>query len=299
MSRSPLASLVAICLTPGIGGITLRALLDHFGDSESILRAAPQALCGVPGVGPRTAAALHAADPAQAAAAITRWEAAGLTLLTWTHPRYPAALYALRDAPPLLFCRGRLLAEDAQAIAIVGTRQPTPAGRALAEQMGHALAARGWTVVSGLAWGVDFAAHSGALRAGRSLAVLGGGLEVAQTSQKAALAARISAQGALLSELHPGTIPAAPGLVARNRIISGLSKAVIVIEAGANSGSLHTARFAVHQERGIFAVDNGLAGNANLLASGARPLAPDFADWEDLHTTLSTLPGSPAQPRLF
>jgi DNA processing protein len=290
VSISPLARLVALCLTPGIGGVTLRALFEHFGDIDAVWGATPEALCSVPGIGPRTAAAIRAADPARTSAEIARWEASGLTLLTWTHPHYPAALYKLHDAPPLLFCRGRLRPEDAQAVAIVGTRKPSPRGRALAETLGHELGARGWTVISGLAWGVDVAAHSGALRTGRTIAVLGGGLNLAQPGKKAALVSRIEAQGALLSELHPQTVPAASGLVARNRIISGLSQAVIVVEAEADSGSLYTARFAARQARTVFAVDNGLSGNASLLAGGAHPIPPDFADWDGLHTRLSAPP---------
>ncbi len=279
------AALVGLCLVPGIGGVTLRALLRQFGTVETIRGASPAALQTVPGVGPRIAQAIQDIDPETTAARIARWRAAGIGLLTWSDLRYPARLHALPDAPPLLFTRGQLPLPHEDTLAVVGTRHPTPAARRLAEALGAALAARGWIIVSGLAWGVDIAAHTGALQAGQTVAVLGGGLGRIQP-KKYALAGRIEAHGLLLSEQPPETPPSPPGLVARNRLISGLSRATIVIEAGENSGSLYTARFAYRQGRPLYAVENSSAGNAALLASGAIPIPPDAPDWDRLDAQL-------------
>ncbi len=268
------ALLIGLCLVPGIGGVTLRRLLDRFGSVAAIREATPALLDSVPGVGPRITAALQAIDPAAVDARITRWTTSGITLLTWSDLRYPDRLFALPDAPPLLFCRGSLPLPHEDTVAIVGTRHPTPASRHLAEDLGEALAARGWIVVSGLAWGVDTAAHSGALRAGRTVAILGGGINRIPEKQQD-LARRIAASGLVCSELPPEVTPAPAGLVARNRLISGMSRAVIVIEAGETSGSLYTARFAYKQGRPILAVPNGSAGNTRLLENGAQPLPAD------------------------
>jgi DNA processing protein len=153
--------------------------------------------------------------------------------------------------------------------------------------MAGAMAARGWTIVSGLAAGIDSAAHWGALRAGgRTLAVLGCGARAVYPPQNAGLAAQVIQQGALLSEVRPDAPPSSPALVARNRLISGLSRAVIVVEAGGTSGSLRTARFAHAQGRRVYAVEYAEAGNRQLIADGARPLAPDFVEWDRLSGAL-------------
>lgn len=282
------ALLVGLCMVPGIGGVTLRSLLKRFGTTAAIRQAPPDALQAVPGVGPRIAAAIKALDVTKTEALIDQWRADGITLLTASDLRYPALLHGLHDAPPLLFCRGELPPPHERTVSIVGTRHPSPASRTLAEHLGAALAERGWTVVSGLAWGVDIAAHSGALQTGHTVAVLGGGLNTVQP-KKRALAARILADGLIYSEQAPDTAPGPAGLVARNRLISGMSQAVIVVEAGENSGSLYTARFAYRQQRPILAVDNGSPGNTRILASGAHRIDPNFKDWDRLDATLQEL----------
>lgn len=284
-----LASLVALCLTPGIGGVTLRALLARFGDVETILSASVEELQETPGVGPRIAAAIQMISVPQIAEALQRWQQDGIQLLTWSHLDYPDRLHLLHDAPPVLFYRGMLLPDDDRAVGIVGTRSPTPQARRLAEHMGFELAKRGWTVVSGLAWGVDFAAHSGAVRGGRTIAITGSGVHAPLPGSKQTLAAQITGSGAILAEVHPDAAPTRTALVARNRLISGMSRAVIVIEAGENSGSMYTARFAYKQGRPIFSVDNGSAGNKKLLENGAFPLTADFSDWDGLHEHLNAL----------
>ena len=271
-----LAPWVALSLIPGLGVRTLDRLLDAFGSLAAILDAPPDALMAVPRVGPKTAAAIRAVDLARTRADIARWQASGIAILLHTGADYPAALKALDDPPPVLFRRGATLPQDDRAIAVVGTRRPSAPARELASRLAGELAARGWTVVSGLASGIDTAAHRGALDAGgRTLAVLGSGLGAIYPAHNARLAARIADSGALFCETHPEAAPNSPVLVARNRLISGLCHAVIVVEAGAQSGSLHAARFAGQQGRIVFAVDSPAPGNRQLIANGARPLALD------------------------
>lgn len=273
----------ALSLIPNLGGRTLAALLDHFGTLDAVLAAPESDLRAVRGIGPKLAAAILAVNLDRTAADIATWQAHGITILRPSDAAYPAPLAALPDSPPILFVRGTLGPGDSRAVAIVGARQPSPAAYERARIIANELAQRSWTIVSGLAAGIDTAAHGGALRAGkRTLAVLGSGINAIYPTQNTDLAALIIANGALISEVHPDSPPNSPALVARNRMISGLSRAIIVVAAGATSGSLHAARFAHTQGRLVYAIDNELDGNRQLIADGAHPLPPDFAAWDDL-----------------
>jgi DNA processing protein len=280
---------VALSLIPNLGSRTMANLLDHFGSLDAVLEASEPDLRAVPRIGPRLAAAIRSVDLARTQQDIAAWLADGISIvLRAGHPTpgsvpYPAALAGLPDAPPVLFLRGTVTPGDQRGVALVGTRRPTPESRALAATLAAALVAHGWTVISGLADGIDAAAHGGALRAGgRTLAVLGCGVRTIYPPGSGGLASRILAHGALLSETHPDAPPNSPALVARNRLISGLSRAVIIIEAGDTSGSLHAARFAQAQGRAVYAIDNGAPGNQQLLAGGAVPLPPDPGEWESI-----------------
>ncbi len=279
---------VALSLIPTLGSRTIAHLLDHFGTLDAIFAANLNDLQAVPRIGPKLAAAIRSVDLGRTGQEIAAWQADGITILLHANGSpYPSALAALPGAPPVLFQRGTVDPCDQRAAAVVGTRQPSGAARALAMALGRSLAAHGWTVISGLAAGIDTAAHRGALLAGgRTLAVLGSGVRMIYPQANAPLAAQILTQGALLSETHPDAAPDSRALVARNRLISGLSRAVIVVEAGESSGSLHAARFAREQERTLFAVDNGAPGNARLIADGARPLSPEPENWGNLYRFL-------------
>jgi DNA processing protein len=181
----------------------------------------------------------------------------------------------------VLFMRGALKRMDDNAVAIVGTREPSPAAVELAHTIGRELAARGLTVVSGLALGIDTAGHHGAIETGRTIAVLGSGIRYVHPRENADLAEQITGCGAILSELHPDTPPRGQNLMARDRIISGLSRAVIVIEAGEKSGSLDTAAKAKKQGRVVYAVP-GSAGTDHLIAGDARRLEPVAIDFDEL-----------------
>lgn len=283
-----LAQWVALSLIPHLGSQTIARLLDRFGSLEAVLGAEAAALQTVYGVGPKLAAAIGAADVPAIEAALASWLADGIAVAQRDQPGYPATLRALPDAPPVLFWRGTLAAADERAIAIVGTRRPSVQARQAAEALATQAVAHGWTVVSGLAAGIDALAHQAALACGgRTLAVLGSGVRAVYPPTHKALAAEVMARGALLSETHPDARPSAPALVARNRIISGLSRAVIVVEAGLGSGSLHAARFARAQGRPVLAVRRAAPGNAQLVAEGAQPIGPGSEDWASVEALLN------------
>lgn len=188
---------------------------------------------------------------------------AGVQALAWNDPRYPASLLAIADCPPVLWCRGDLACLDAPRVAIVGSRAASAVALELATRLGDDLAAHGVTVVSGLARGVDSAAHRGALRTGRTIAVLGSGVDRIYPSEHTPLADAIAASGLLVTECPPGTEPRPFRFPLRNRLISGLSRAVVVIEASDKSGSLITAAHALEQGREVMAVPGNVLSGRN------------------------------------
>jgi DNA processing protein len=200
----------------------------------------------------------------------------GVRLVPFTDPEYPARLRAIADPPPLLYLRGELLDADERAVAIVGSRSASEYGLRVARNISRGLASLGFTVVSGMARGIDGAAHQAALDAGaRTLAVLGCGVDRVYPPEHHGLSQRVSRQGALISEFALGTRPVAFNFPARNRLISGLSLGVVVVEATEKSGSLITAAFALEQNREVFAVP-GEAGSSRsrganrLIRQGAK-----------------------------
>jgi DNA processing protein len=212
---------------------------------------------------------------AQANGAIARAAKAGIDLIPWTDGRYPPTLAAIADPPPVLWVRGQTAVLLLPAVAIVGSRAGSSYALAVAERLAADLAARGIAVISGLARGVDSAAHRGALATGVTIAVLGSGADVVYPPEHEALAAEIAETGAVLSELVPGTAPRRQFFPLRNRIISGLARAVVVVEAGEKSGSLITARSALDQGRDVLAVPGNVLNGRNrgghaLLRDGAR-----------------------------
>jgi DNA processing protein len=213
---------------------------------------------------------------ARAAAALGRAARHGIRVVTWSDPAYPALLAAVIDPPPVLWIRGTAPRFEAPAVAIVGSRAGSPYALAVAERLASELAGRGVVVVSGLARGVDSAAHRGALAGtGTTVAVLGSGADIVYPREHLDLASDIAQRGALVSELAPGTRPLPFFFPMRNRIISGLSRAVVVIEAGEKSGSLITARCALDQGRDVLAVPGNVLSGRNrgghaLLRDGAK-----------------------------
>ena len=199
----------------------------------------------------------------------------GIHVVPWNDARFPAALSGLTDIPPALWYQGQLPAMDAPSVAIVGSRAASAVAIETAARLGAGLAALGLTVVSGLARGVDSAAHRGALQTGRTIAVLGSGLDRVYPSEHTALARQIAQSGLVVSEYPPGTPPLPHHFPMRNRLISGLSRAVVVIEASEKSGSLITAACALEQGRDVMAVPGNVLSGRNrgghaLLRDGAK-----------------------------
>lgn len=201
-------------------------------------------------------------------------EARGVSVVPWNDPRFPRALRHLPDMPPALWYRGALAALDAPAVALVGSRAASAGALQTAARLGTDLAARGITVVSGLARGVDSAAHRGALATGRTAAVLGSGIDRIYPAEHAGLAGEIARDGVVMSEYPPGTPPLAFHFPLRNRLISGVSCVVVVVEANEKSGSLITAASALDQGKEVMAVPGSVLGGRN---RGAHALIRDGA----------------------
>jgi DNA processing protein len=274
----PLAYWIGFNRVRGIGPARLRALLDAFGSIEAAWNAPADALQGI-GLDRRSSANLvQARGELDLAAEVAKVEKAGIQVLTWDDLAYPRRLLTISDPPPVLYVRGGLKPEDDWAVAIVGTRSASPYGREAARRLAGDLARAGVTIVSGLARGIDAQAHRAALDSGgRTIAVLGSGLDIVYPWEHRHLADEISARGALVSEYALGTKPEASNFPPRNRIISGLVRGVIVVEAGEQSGALITADFAADQGRDVFAVpgsifQRGSRGTNRLIRDGAQPV---------------------------
>lgn len=249
-----------LTLTPGVGPVLARTLLEAFGLPNAIFESGGGQLDRV--AGPKLAAALRARDPERErrVAGALEWARADRHhLVTLADPDYPPQLLRIPDAPPLLYAAGQRERLERPAVAVIGTRNPSTAGLANARSFARGLSRAGWTVASGLALGIDGAAHEGALAGGAgTIAVLGTGVDVVYPSRHAELAARIAADGVVLSEMPLGTGPSPGQFPRRNRLIAGLSHGVVVVEAAMRSGSLITARQAGDFGREVFAIPGSI-----------------------------------------
>jgi DNA processing protein len=247
---------LCLSLIPGVGPHARRALLERFGGPEQVLAAAPSQLRDIPGVGAKTAHAIASARQSiDVAAEMERCRQHHIRLIAEKDPQYPGPLSQIHDPPAVLYLRGRLLPQDALAVAIVGTRHATRYGIRQAERLAGSLARAGITIVSGLARGIDTAAHRAALAVGgRTVAVLASGLINIFPQENTELAEQIVQQGALVSECWTLGKPLRGAFPRRNRLISGLSAGVVVVEASQRSGALISARHALEQGRDVFAV---------------------------------------------
>ncbi len=299
LSHDELIDWIRLTRSPGIGAKTFRQLIEKFG-------AASEAIARLPELSGRRGA-INVIPPAQAEkehAAATR---AGLTYVTWADPSFPEALAATDGAPPLLLVKGQVQTLAKPMVAIVGARNATVNGRKMARSLAADLAKSGYTVISGMARGIDGAAHEGALSVsgGATVAVLAGGADVIYPPEHAKLHEQIAENGAVISEMPPGTEPQAALFPQRNRIVSGASLGVIVIEATPRSGSLITARYAADQGRDVFAVpgsplDPRAQGPNSLIRDGAT-LIQSIGDVLDvlppigdpIHKISKTIPISP------
>ena len=279
IDRDELAAWLRLLETPGIGRDSARKLLSAFGSPEAVLRATASAHRGVAGAAVAQALAAPDKNVDALIAKTLAWleaEPQVRTVIVLGDPAYPAALLETADPPLLLYAQGRLAALEPPSIAIVGSRNPTPQGvdnaRAFAEHLSHS----GLLVVSGLALGIDAAAHEGALAGpAGTIAVVGTGLDQVYPRRNAKLAQRIVEQGLMLSEYSLGTPPLPPNFPVRNRIIAGLSRGTLVVEAALQSGSLITARLASEAGRDVYAIPGSIhapqsRGCHALLKQGAK-----------------------------
>lgn len=269
---------IALSLSPLIGAKTFSDLLRHFaGDLSAVFSAAAPDLRAVPGIGPKIASDILNIDAKRVAGELIEWEGQGIRTLTTDDDCYPAPLRQLADAPPTLILRGAWRpGSQGRSIGIVGTRDPSPVAEILTLQLATRLARAGCLIVSGLALGTDAAAHAAALAArGETLAVLGSGVLNVYPARNRTIASRIVESGALVSETHPRLAPNAQRLVSRNRIISGLSQAVIMVESAIDGGAMHTARYAMAQGRKVYTFRLPASGNQQLMRDGAAVLPSD------------------------
>jgi len=284
-----------LCRTETIGPVSFYALLRRFGSARAALEMVPQ--LARRGERSKTVTPSTRAEAEAELAALHRLEA---RLVCWGEPLYPSGLRAIEDAPPVLAVLGRAELLESPVVAVVGARNASANGRRLGRDLAAALGQRGVIVVSGLARGIDAAAHLGALETG-SIAVVAGGLDVVYPEENRGLHEALARKGAIVAELPLGTEPQARHFPRRNRIISGIALGVVVVEAAARSGSLITARFALEQGRDVFAVpgsplDPRCRGANDLLRHGA--ILTESA--EDVLSHLQPQlrrPAVPVQPR--
>ncbi len=273
-------ALAALSLVPGVGPGRLRALVSALGGAVAVRHAPAGRLAAVDGVGRQTAEAIARWDDEPAVDRLfERAAAVGAVAVALADADYPPLLRRTYDPPPLLWVRGRLAPEDADGVAVVGTRKATDYGLRVAAHLASGLAGHGLTVVSGLAYGIDIAAHAAALDAGgRTVAVLGSGVDRIYPTRHTALVRRMleADAGALVSELPPGTEPEAGHFPRRNRIIAGMTLATVLAESGARGGGLLTAAIALEEGREVFAAPaplfSEMSGTNRLLQRGYAAL---------------------------
>jgi len=268
---------LALCRVKGLGCVSFKKLATQFGDPTKAFSASRSELEVVEDLRAEAIESLiHFDQWAEVEQELTRIRTAGVTLIAFNDASYPARLRTIADPPPVLYVKGELRAGDAKAVAIVGSRSASDYGRRVARDLTRGLASLGFTVVSGMARGIDGMAHETAINSGgRTIAVLGSGVERAYPPEHDKLYQRISDNGAVLSELPIGTRPMAFNFPARNRLISGVSLGVVVVEATEKSGSLITASLAVEQGREVFAVPGEVGasrsrGAHRLIRQGAK-----------------------------
>jgi DNA processing protein len=275
MDQEALKYWIALRAVEEVGCVGFRTLLQAFSSPRAVFSATAQTLRVIPGIGPKTAHHIRSfSDWKMAEREIERAAELGVDIVTCEDPLYPRNLLNTYDYPPFLYVKGSLSPAEI-FVAVVGSRLASVYGRYTTEKISRELALKGITIVSGLARGIDAAAHRGALAGkGRTIAVLGCGLDIVYPPENKELAETVAMHGALVTEFPFGTPPNAPNFPSRNRLISGISLGVVIVEAGEKSGSLITARIAAEQGRSVFAVPGeigaaGSRGTHRLIKQGA------------------------------
>lgn len=279
-------ALVGLNLVPEMGSARLKRLLAVFGSPLEILRAKKGSLRSVPGIGEGIAGKIERLDAGDIEREIAAARARGLTIITREDPDYPENLKNIFDPPIVLYVKGVLRRQDNYAVSVVGSRQASFYGLGEAERFSADLSELGFTVVSGMARGIDTRSHKAALKSGgRTIAVMGSGFDHIYPAENKELADEISHSGAVISEFPVGALPSRQNFPRRNRIISGLALGVLVIEAARNSGALITADFALEQGRDVFALPGKVDslnsyGTNSLIKQGAQLVcsAEDIAE---------------------
>lgn len=268
---------IALRMICGVGNVNYKNLINYFGDPEKIFNADKEELSKVEGISKKALDSLLNFKPGkQIESELDTIHSKGIKIITLNSPDYPENLKNIYDPPPFLYVKGEIKKQDKDAIAIVGSRHASEYGMNVTAGISGKLASYGITIVSGMARGIDSRAHQAALSSsGRTIAVLGSGVDVVYPPENKKLYSMISSQGAVISEYPMGTEPNAYNFPARNRIISGMAIGVLIAEASQNSGSLITARLALDQGRDVFAVPGSVyslksKGANNLLRCGAR-----------------------------
>ena len=306
MTRDPRYAWLALSRIPGIGRVLYRRLIERFGSPAGVFQARHRELLGVEGLGEQTVRnILNFKGEDAVKREIEALDRLKIHLLTLRDPHYPPLLAEIHDPPPFLYYQGRASEQDRRVMAVVGSRNGSPYGIKVTERLAYGLAQQGLAIASGLARGIDTAAHEGALQAkGRTVAVLGSGLDVIYPPENKKLAERIMESGMICSEFPPGTLPERQNFPVRNRIISGMSLGVVIVEAGMRSGSLITARLALEQGREVFAVPGSIesfksSGTHHLIKQGAKLVehAQDILD--EIPGTSSGRSATPTDPEFF
>lgn len=279
-----LEALLILSSMPYVGSIKARLLIQHYGSALSALQAPINELSEFPGFGPKI---LHGwknglNNPAWEQN-LNLAEKLNADIIPYYSPLYPKKLLEIADYPLVLYVQGKIIKEDQRCLAVIGTRQASVYGQEIAKQLSHNLANAGYTVISGLARGIDTAAHIGALERGRTIAVLGSGLASLYPAENARLATAITNQGALISEFPMAAPPDKPNFPQRNRIVSGISLGTILIEGPIHSGAMLTVERALTQKRPVFAIPGRIdqetfKGNHLLIKEGKAKLVENVED---------------------
>ncbi len=299
---------VALILTPGVGSVLFKRLLDRFKAPEAIFKASLKDLLEVEGIGGKVAGEIRKGpSEKKVERELHLVKEVGGNIITWEDALYPVPLKEIYDPPPILYVRGSLKEGDDLALSIVGSRKTSSYGRWITEKISQEIVHHGITIVSGMARGIDSIAHGGAISGGgRTLAVLGCGIDVIYPPENRSLFGQIIDHGAVLSEFPMGSRPEGIHFPRRNRIISGLSMGVVVVQASMESGSLITAEYALEQGREVFAIPGnvgaeGSRGTNRLIREGAKLVGSSEDILEEIlpqwkrRKEISQKPGSPEQ----
>jgi len=283
MDRDEIEAFVILASIPQLGAMKIRYLVDHFGSAVEALNTPPAEIALLPGFERISQQWQSWQNDRSWQNELVAIEKYGVQLIPFTSPQFPKSLLEIPDPPALLYVQGILKPQDQRSIAVVGTRNASIYGNEMAESISRDLAANGFTVVSGLARGVDTAAHRGALERGRTLAVIGSGLTKIYPPENRALAEKISANGALITEFSMFTPPDRQNFPQRNRIVSGMTMGTVLIEAPVKSGAMITMQKAISHKKKLFALpgrvdSDGFRGNHSLIKNGEAHLIENAGD---------------------